>query len=153
VFDNILLPVDLTDRNAAALRAAVELANPEATITLLHVIETIQGSEFRELDDFYAGLAEKAEDVMEKWCSSVTPDVRESRTTLNRTILYGRRDREILSFAEQEACDLILVSSHQIDAEHPSAGLGTISQVVGLLASCTVMLLRSPEPQQGARVS
>jgi nucleotide-binding universal stress UspA family protein len=139
MFDNILLPVDLSARNTHPLRTAIDLANPGATITLLHVIETIQGTEFDELGDFYRGLGTNAENVMEKWCSSI--DI--TNLNLNRTILYGRRDREILRFAEQDASDLILVSSHCVK-NHPSAGLGTISQVVALLASCTVMLLRSP---------
>lgn len=138
MFDNILVPIDLSDRSRPALQAAIDLANPDATITLLHVIETIQGAEFQELDDFYQGLATKADDVMEKWCSSVAED----RARVNRTIVYGRRDREVLSFAQREGCDLILVSSHRVDAEHPTAGLGTISQVVALLAGCSVMLLR-----------
>jgi len=138
MFDRILLPVDLSDRNNAALQAAIDLANPGATITLLHVIETIRGVEFQELDDFYQDLSAKAEGVMESWCSHASAPGLE----LSRAIVYGRRDREILAFAEQEGSDLIVLSSHRIDAEHPSAGLGTISQVVGLLAGCTVMLLR-----------
>ena len=41
MFDHILVPVDLTDRNSRALAAAARLAGDDAEVTLLHVIETL----------------------------------------------------------------------------------------------------------------
>ncbi len=139
MFERILVPVDLSEKSLGTLRAAVEIASiDKATITLVHVIETIQGIDFGELEDFYRELEDKAESVMAEWCrESETESVR-----VDRLVLYGRRAPEILSLAEERGCDLIIVTSHRVDAEHPGGGLGTISHQVGLLAGCSVMLLR-----------
>lgn len=139
MFENILVPVDLSEKSLGALRKAIEIARVEkATITLLHVIETIQGIEFGELEGFYRELEGKAERVMSEWCrASETESVR-----IDRLVLYGRRGPEILRVAEERGCDLVVVTSHRVDAEHPGGGLGTISHQIGLLAGCSVLMLR-----------
>jgi universal stress protein A len=139
MFDNILVPVDLSDKSLAAVRKAVEIANvDEAAITLLHVIETIPGIEFEEIETFYQELEAKAERVLAQWCS----EAEAGNCRLESLVLYGRRAGEVLRVAAERGCDLIIVTSHRVDAEHPGGGLGTISHQVALLADCSVMLLR-----------
>ncbi len=43
MFNNVLIPTDLSDQAERALDIAIEFAKPTATLTLLHVIQTIQG--------------------------------------------------------------------------------------------------------------
>ena len=139
MFDNILVPVDLSDKSLGAVRKAVEIANiDKAAITLLHVIETIQGIEFEELEEFYQELDAKAVKVMAQWCEEAEAD----NLRLESLVLYGRRAAEVLRVAAERGCDLIIVTSHRVDAEHPGGGLGTISHQIALLADCSVMLLR-----------
>ena len=63
MFRKILVPVDFTEKNEAAIQAALEVAagHADAEIHLLHVIETIEHVEFDEMKDFYRGLEVRAE--------------------------------------------------------------------------------------------
>ncbi len=141
MFHDILIPVDLSEKNEAAVQAVLEIARPaDATIRLLHVVETIQDVPFEELDDFYNGLRKRAEQSMLRWSTALTDQGFEVRLD----ILFGNRAREILRYANDEGCDLIVLHSHRLDLEHPGAGLGTISQQIAVVAPCTVLLLRPP---------
>ena len=57
-------------------------------------------------------------------------------------IIIGNRVEEIIRFAEEQEVDLIVMASHKIDLEHPDEGWGTISQKVGLLAQCPILLVK-----------
>ena len=57
MFKHILLPTDLSERAERAVDVAIDLAKQAGgTVTLLHVIQTIQGVEFDEMQSFYAEL-------------------------------------------------------------------------------------------------
>ena len=63
VFAHILVPVDFTSKNQAAVKTALRLAETEDTqVTLLHVIEEVEYAELDEIDDFYDQL--KAEEEL-----------------------------------------------------------------------------------------
>ena len=60
MFQTILVPTDLTDRTIKALNVALNVAASDAShITLLHVIETIDGTEDEELANFYRKLEQR----------------------------------------------------------------------------------------------
>ena len=66
-----------------------------------------------------------------------------SRELLIQTeILYGNRANEIVRFAHENDIDLIVLSSHRIDAATEALGFGTISYKVGILAHCPVMMVK-----------
>ena len=65
MFDHVLVPVDLTDRNRRALEAASRLAGEDGEVTLLHVIETLD-LPFDELEDFYQRLHDRAQVEMDQ---------------------------------------------------------------------------------------
>lgn len=137
MFRKILVPVDLSDRSEAAVREAAELAEPSSgSITLLHVIETIQDVLPGELEDFYRRLRDKAEEALRSWATELAGlDVR-------REIVFGKRGLEIVRYAEEQQIDLIVLASHPFDPEHPHRGFGTVSHQVALLARCPVLLMR-----------
>ena len=55
MFKKILLPLDLTDRHAAALQLAAELARQGGgEVTLLHVVEVIPAYDIAENTSFAA---------------------------------------------------------------------------------------------------
>ncbi|HEY4587573.1 MAG TPA: universal stress protein, partial [Thermoanaerobaculia bacterium] len=64
MFRKILVPVDFTEKNEAALDSAAQIAGGSdlegSEVTLLHVVETIEHIDFNEMSDFYRGLENRA---------------------------------------------------------------------------------------------
>lgn len=142
MFRNILVPVDFTLKNEAGLNTALDLARSAASepakVTLLHVIETIEHVEFDEMKDFYRGLetraAAKLFGMEERFKSALIPIYHE--------ILYGRRAETIVKHAEELEVDLIVLSSHKVDRDHPALSVGTISYRIAIVARCPVLLVK-----------
>lgn len=139
MFDRILVPTDLTERSLKALKVAVRLALHDGSrIKLLHVIETIDDTEFEDFQDFYGKLEKHARKLMEDMVGKHGDE----RVLIERDIIYGKRVREIVRFAEEQAIDLIILSSHPVEKEAGLQAWGTISYKVGILSNCPVMLVK-----------
>lgn len=138
MYKNILVPVDLTDKNSAAVEEALRMARRgNATITLLHVIETLD-LPFEEIEDFYKQLAAKARRKLRqlgKEASGRGPELRYETT-------YGRRARAILDHIVDHEIDLVVITSHRVEPDDPPSSWMTLSHQIALLASCSVMMLR-----------
>ncbi|MEE8446295.1 MAG: universal stress protein [Gemmatimonadota bacterium] len=138
MFQRILVPVDLTQKNTHAVETARDLAAESGgTVTLLHVIETLD-LPFEELEGFYARLEEKARRAMEE----MAEPLQEAGLSFARRVSYGRRAEEIVDFAAEEDSDLIILSSHRIDLENPGSSWTTLSYKVAILAQCPVLLVK-----------
>ena len=139
MFDNILIPTDFSGKDSHAIEIAKELCSPEnGRITLLHVIEIIANTTLEEFDDFYRELEDRALKHLNKLAGSQDKDL----FTIEKRITYGNRAQEILRFTEENAVDLIIMTSHKIDIEDRAQGWGTISYKVGILSQCPVMLVK-----------
>lgn len=139
MFREILVPVDLSEKNVAAVRIAFELAlQSGGRVTLLHVIERIEDAPAEEVRPFYAELEEAAERKTVALLDRIEGEAPE----VERRIVYGQRAKEIVELATAAGVDLIVLSSHRIDPERPYEGWGTISQKVALLAPCPVLLVK-----------
>jgi nucleotide-binding universal stress UspA family protein len=139
MFKNILLPVDLTAKNDDAIRNAIMFAAPNITaVTLLHVVETIRGVPFEELEDFYFDLQRKADLKLDELAKAFQSESIEVRSVVR----HGIRGGTIIEYADEEGSDLIILTSHKAGPDHPGGGIGTISHQVALLAGCPVLLLR-----------
>ena len=139
MFKNILVPTDLTEKSKKALEIAVEMASiEENTITLLHVIEMIEGVVVEEFQDFYEKLSKRAQREMDKIVSPYKND----GLRINKEIVIGKRVQEIIRFANEHAIDLIILSSHKIENFGTGEGWATISYQVGILAACPVMMVK-----------
>jgi nucleotide-binding universal stress UspA family protein len=140
MFRNILLPLDLSPAHDRILDAAAELGTQHgAQLWLLHVIEIVPGLDEDEIGDFYAGLRERAQDLLEQHAKQL-----ESRGLgVCQEIRVGKRGREILSYARDEGIDLIMLTSHAVNPDVPGWGVGTISHQVALAAPCSVLLIRA----------
>jgi len=139
VFQHILVPTDLTDRTRRSLETALGMAKPfDARVTLLHVIETIPGTTFEELAEFYGKLEDKARGAMAEQVRRAGT----GRTQVAQRVVYGRRAQEIVRFAADEQVDLIVLASHRLDPAQGQAGLGAISYRVGILSTCHVLLVK-----------
>ena len=133
MFKHVLIPVDFTSKNAAAISVASELARQDgAEVTLLHVIETIENIPVKEMKSFYEQLERKAS----RNISRLSKGARGS-------IVYGKRVNEIVKFATKKSMDLIVMSSHKPNLTNPSRDFGTISHRVAMIAPCAVLLVKS----------
>jgi nucleotide-binding universal stress UspA family protein len=139
MFNHILIPTDLTERSLKAIDVAVSMAVPDGgRITLLHVIEMIEDTGSEEFQDFYHQLEKHARKSMAEMIGKVLA----RQPVIETEIIYGKRVKEIVRFAEDQGIDLIIVSSHRVERESGLQGWGTISYKVGILSHCPVMLVK-----------
>lgn len=140
MFRNILIPVDFTLKNEAALNAALDLArgSSEAKVTLLHVIETIEHVEFDEMADFYRGLETRAAAKL----YGMEDRFKQAGLSVDHEIIYGKRTETIVHHAEERGYDLIVLASHPVDREHPALGIGSISYRIAIVVRCPVLLVK-----------
>lgn len=138
MFQRILVPVDLTDRNTPSIETASSLAAAGAgTVVLLHVIETLD-IPFEELEEFYHKLEDKAMDVM----AEIAAPIGEAGAGSDQHVRYGDPAEEIVGFAKEDGADLIVLHSHKVDLEDPGASWTTLSYKVAIMAQCPVLLIK-----------
>lgn len=140
MFRKLLVPVDFTEKNEAALGSAVEIASGSegAQVTLLHVIETIEHIEFEEMGDFYRGLEARAAARL----FQMEEKLKTSGVRVRHEVVYGKRAEAIVRYAEEHETDLMILSSHKVDRDHPALGWGTISYRIAIVARCPVLLVK-----------
>jgi nucleotide-binding universal stress UspA family protein len=140
LFRRILVPVDFTAENERALDVALELAGAHgSTVTLLHVIKTVDAVPFADLESFYRKLEAEARAKLVNRESRF----RASKVPVEAAVALGRRVEELVLFARHHGIDLIVMSSRRIDAASPASYWGAISHKVAILADCPVMLVKS----------
>jgi nucleotide-binding universal stress UspA family protein len=137
MFDHVLVPVDLTDRNRRALETAARLAGDDGEVTLLHVIETLD-LPFDELEDFYQRLHDRAQAEMDRMAEPLSV----SGVEVIQRVSYGHRLKEILAYAHENATDLIVMSSRRLEAAEGPASLATLSHQVAILSQIPVLLVK-----------
>lgn len=138
-FHHLLVPADLTDRTEKALQLANALVVPGTSrITLVHVIQTIEGMRFDELRPFYRRLEKKAHTAMTRLARRVVA----GGAQVESAVVYGRRAEEIVNFAVAHDVDLIVLASHRVNPSRVNRDWGTISYQVGILAQCPVLLVK-----------
>jgi nucleotide-binding universal stress UspA family protein len=138
-FHHVLVPTDLTERTEKALELANKLAVSDTSrITLVHVIETIDGVPFDELKSFYRRLEQKARRAMTRLARRGPGGAEQ----MESAVVYGRRAEEIVKFAAANDVDLIVLASHRVNPSMVNRDWGTISYKVGILAQCPVLLVK-----------
>lgn len=138
MFRRILVPVDFTPRSRRAAGVAGRLAAAAgAEVTLLHVIERIDGGAPGAFAAFYRKLEAGARRKM----NDLRAELSRRGLSAGAEVLYGGRVNEILRFAEQRGVDLIVMSSHKLPRRR-TEGWGTISHKVGILSRCPVLLVK-----------
>lgn len=138
-FVNVLVPLDFSDKNQKAVDIALELGKSNnARVSLLHVIEPIDLSGDDEVDDFVTQLQDQANQKLEQ----MAEPLRKAGVEVDTVTRFGNRAREIAAFEHENGIDLIIVSSHAVDEDHPARSLATMSYQVAVLAHCNVMLVK-----------
>jgi nucleotide-binding universal stress UspA family protein len=142
MFRKILLPVDFTEKNEAAVTSAIEIAGRSdgepSEVTLLHVIETVEHIGFEEMADFYRSLETRASARL----FAMEERFQQAGVRVHHDILFGKRAETIVRFAEEHGIDLMILSSHNVDREHPALGWGTISYRIAIVVRCPVLLVK-----------
>lgn len=139
MFERVLVPVDLTDKNEVAVDTVVRLAAHHPTqVTLLHVIETL-ALPFEELAQFYHELEQRAAQALTQLSVRL---VKSGIGPVDRVVLYGPRAEKTVEYAEEHGFDLIVLNSHTIDPDNPGLGWATLSYKMAILAQCPVLLVK-----------
>jgi len=143
MFRKILVPVDFTEKNQAALQAALDVigSHEEAEIHLLHVIETIEHVDDEEMKEFYRDLENRAAAKLarlEEQCREAAV----GSVHVCHDLQIGKRAEAVLRYAEDRGMDLIILSSHKVGRDHPALGWGTISYRIAIVARCPVLLVK-----------
>lgn len=144
-FQHILAPVDFSAANRAALEVVFEIAAQNyARVTLLHVIEAINVEDESDVSEFYEQLEQRARREFEPVQQRFT----EAGMHVHAVVVRGKRALQIVERARDHSVDLIVMSSHPIDANRPIESLATISYQVSIAAPCSVLLVKVPPAVQ-----
>jgi len=143
MFARILVPVDFTDLEPRPLRLAVELtgAAAGARVTLLAVVDdSFPNPDILSFQlpwaDYHRHLRDEARARMEKLRAEVG-----GGADVEVCVVRGHPARAIVSFAEAESCDLIVMATHGTRGfQH--ALLGSVTDKVIRQVSCPVLVVR-----------
>jgi nucleotide-binding universal stress UspA family protein len=139
LFKHVLVPLDFTPKNAAALRVALDLAKQnQARVTLLHVIETIEYAEDEEIASFYENLKKRARAKF----SACAERFKKAHVPVSEKIVMGKTARGIVSYSLRNGIDLVVLSSHKVRLTEAPKGWATLSYQVSILCQCPVMLVK-----------
>jgi nucleotide-binding universal stress UspA family protein len=141
-FQNMLVPVDFSAKNWAALDVAFETAvHNKAAVTLLHVIEAIDTGDFDDdpdVKDFYTRLEDRAKRELETMGQRFV----EADIDVHEKIRFGKRAAEIVKYSDDHVIDLIVMSSHTIEPESRTSTIVTLSYQVSLICRCPILLVK-----------
>ena len=141
-FQHILVPVDLTPKNRAALDIAFELAaENKARVSLLHVTQTIDpGGQVPDDDtqQFYDRVRRRVLTELE----SLSQRFSEANLSVEIKFHLGQPLRDIVRFSESHNVDLIIMSSHPVDKDDFVRSWGTLSYKVSVACQCPILLVK-----------
>lgn len=143
----LLVPTDFSDTGDSALAAAVRLARAlDADVLLLHVI-----SEAPPIaDDLGSVQVDRIRAAQERWADEqLRPRVAglaEAGLRARGHIARGNAAREVVSVAETEHADLIVMGTHG-RGQVGQLLLGSVANRVVRTAPCPVMTVRGPVPR------
>ena len=139
MFRNILVPVDLTDRHERALAIAAEFAaHSGGQVTLLHVVQVVQGLPPETDPDFYRRL----EDLSRRHLDGLLERLRGEAVEGRAVVRVGDRGPEVCRFAREAGTDVMVLSSHLVDPAAPGADWLSLSYLIGIGAPCPVLLVK-----------
>jgi nucleotide-binding universal stress UspA family protein len=139
MYQKILLPLDLTDKHAPAVKAAADFAKQAGgSVTLLHVIELIPGLPREEDRAFYDKLEKAAKTHLDKIGKTLTTQ----KITWRPVIVFGHRLEESLRELVGEKHDLVIVTSPMFDAGQPAVGWSSLSFKISVLSPAPVLVVK-----------
>ena len=139
-FDHILVPVDFTEKNAAAIAVAKRLAvQSSARVSLLHVIESLEDAGD---DDEIQRFMERMEARSSENLQQLLDRFADCDLEVTTATMINHRSKGIVLYAVENAVDLIVMGSHPIDPAAVRDSWATISYQVSLLCPCSILLIK-----------
>jgi len=139
VFARILVPIDLSDRNARPLKVALALARQtRARVTLFHVVQQVPRLMPGEMRAFYERLLKASRQKLARAAKSFAA----KGIPVDCEVCVGEPAREVVRAAARGRADLIVMGSHNVNPKRRGAGWGTTSYKVGLLCRCPILLVK-----------
>ena len=139
MFRRILVPMDLSDRNAGPLKLALALARKgPATVTLVHAVQYVPGLTAGEMRPFYDRLVKTSRRRLERAARPFAAKGIVVRTQVS----VGEPASEIVRAAAAARSDLIVMGSHRVNPKRRGMGWGTTSYKVGILCRCPILLVK-----------
>ena len=140
VYKHLLVPVDFTDSNQAALEVTAQLARPDETeVTLIHVIDTIDYVADEEIEQFYRMLTQRAKVKLDQMAERF----RTANIKVQGKVIMGKRARGVVTYVMQNDVDLVVLSSRRLNLSEQPKVVGTLSHQVSQLCPCDVLLVKS----------
>ena len=139
MFARILVPIDLSDRNARPLKLALTLARQaRGSVTLFHVVQQVPRLTPGEMRGFYERLVKTSR---RKLARAAKPFAGKG-IAVRSEVCIGEPAREIVRAAGSGRADLIVMGSHRVNPKRRGAGWGTTSYKVGILCRCPILLVK-----------
>lgn len=139
MFERILVPIDLSDRNARPLKLALALARQaQGSVTLFHVVQQVPRLPPGEMRAFYDRLVKTSR---RKLARAAEPFAGKG-IAVRSEVSIGEPAREIVRAAASGRADLIVMGSHRVNPKRRGAGWGTTSYKVGILCRCPILLVK-----------
>lgn len=144
MFTRILVPVDFMEPAAQPLEMAIELARQSggAVMLLAVVDDSFPNPDILSFQmpwaDYYRHLRDSAQAKLEELKKESG-----GKREVEVCVVHGHPARKIAQFADQEACDLIVMATHGASGLH-HALVGSVTRKVLHLARCPVLVVRLP---------
>jgi len=142
----ILCPIDFSDASRAALETAADLAGRHgASLTLFHAYPvpgyTFPDGSFVASSKMLDELADQARRHLDEWKAIATSL---GMTSVESATAVGEPAYEIITFAKEQAIDLVVVGTHgRTGLTH--ALMGSVAERVVRKAPCPVLTVRPPK--------
>lgn len=140
MIDHVLVPMDDSPLARHALEFALE-AHPTANVTVLHVVEHVDGSVGAELLVGPERLRGRAEARAERLFDEARERAADHGGELTTVTRFGTPARVITEFAREEDVDLVVIGCHGRRIV-PQVLLGDVAQEVVRRASVPVTVVR-----------
>ncbi|MGE5234917.1 MAG: universal stress protein [Acidobacteriota bacterium] len=157
MFRKILVPMDFEDVARRPLEYGLELARAgRGKVVLLAVIDdSFPNPDILSFQAPWANYYSHLRDEAQKRLGALTGQIGATGDEVEVCIVHGNPAKMILRFAEEEACDLVIMATHRTSALR-HALVGSVTRKVLAQASPPVMVVhlhegaekRSPEEQE-----
>lgn len=112
VYDDILVPTDGSNATTRAVEHAVELAGfHDATLHALYVVNTATFASL-PMESSFEGVASMLDREGEAALDAIADVAAEAEVAIERNLVDGSPAREIVRYAEDEGCDLVVMGTH-----------------------------------------
>jgi nucleotide-binding universal stress UspA family protein len=112
MYDRILVPTDGSDGMARVIRHAVDLANAHgASIDAVYVVNSASYAGL-PMESSWEGIDEMLRDDADAAVDAVRDAAEPRDVPVTTTVVEGTPSREIVEFAEEKGCDLVVMGTH-----------------------------------------